>query len=60
MAMAASAGDVDRISALPDDLLHLILGFVRDAKSVVRTATLSRRWRRVWIYAQQHPSKTRR
>ncbi|XP_021308928.1 uncharacterized protein LOC8085284 [Sorghum bicolor] len=55
MAMAASAGDVDRISALPDDLLHLILGFVRDAKSVVRTATLSRRWRRVWIYAQQHP-----
>ena len=49
----ASVGDVDRISALPDDLLHLVLSFVRDAKAVTRTAALSRRWRRVWIYAQQ-------
>ena len=53
MAMADPAGDVDRISALPDDLLHFILSFVRDAKAVTRTAALSRRWRRVWIYAQQ-------
>jgi hypothetical protein len=49
----ASSGDVDQISALPDDLLHLILSFVRDAKAVTRTAALSRWWRRVWIYAQQ-------
>ncbi|RLN30056.1 hypothetical protein C2845_PM05G17720 [Panicum miliaceum] len=46
------SGDVDRISALPDDLLHLILTFVCEAKAVTRTAALSRRWRRVWIHAQ--------
>ncbi|RLN30609.1 hypothetical protein C2845_PM05G17750 [Panicum miliaceum] len=54
------AGDVDRISALPDDLLHLILTFVRDAKAITRTAGLSRWWRRVWIHAQHlHLSDTR-
>ncbi|KAG2620831.1 hypothetical protein PVAP13_3NG193926 [Panicum virgatum] len=50
--MSSLAGDVDRISALPDDLLHLILTFVCEAKEVTRTAVLSRRWRRVWIHAQ--------
>ncbi|KAL6649505.1 hypothetical protein ACP70R_013729 [Stipagrostis hirtigluma subsp. patula] len=47
-----SAGDLDRISALPDDLLHLILTFVREATAVTRTAALSQRWRRVWVHAR--------
>uniref|UniRef100_K3XRT2 F-box domain-containing protein n=1 Tax=Setaria italica TaxID=4555 RepID=K3XRT2_SETIT len=42
------AGDgVDRISALPVDLLHVILARLRRAQEVTRTAALSRRWRRV-------------
>lgn len=47
--MDGSAGD--RISALPDELLHVILGFLRDATDVTRTAVLSRRWRHVWVHA---------
>uniref|UniRef100_K3XQW4 F-box domain-containing protein n=1 Tax=Setaria italica TaxID=4555 RepID=K3XQW4_SETIT len=47
------AGDgVDRISALPGDLLHIILARLRRALEVTRTAALSRRWRRVWIHAR--------
>ncbi|XP_052150184.1 F-box/LRR-repeat protein 13-like [Oryza glaberrima] len=54
MAGGSSAGDVDRISDLPDDLLHLILSYVSDdAAEVTRTSVLSRRWRRVWIHAQK-------
>ncbi|WVZ56034.1 hypothetical protein U9M48_006620 [Paspalum notatum var. saurae] len=49
---AAAAAGVDRISELPDDLLHVILGFLHDATAASRTAVLSRRWRRVWIHAQ--------
>ncbi|OEL27267.1 hypothetical protein BAE44_0011715, partial [Dichanthelium oligosanthes] len=45
-------GDVDGISALPDDLLHLILGFLPDATAAARMAVLSRRWRHVWVHAQ--------
>nr|TKW11646.1 hypothetical protein SEVIR_6G245700v2 [Setaria viridis] len=45
-------GDLDRISALPDDLLHVILGFLADAHAVTSTAVLSRRWRRVWVHAK--------
>ncbi|TVU06704.1 hypothetical protein EJB05_49929, partial [Eragrostis curvula] len=48
-----AAGDVDRISALPDDLLHVILGFLPDANAAARTAVLARRWRRVWIHARR-------
>ncbi|RCV45848.1 hypothetical protein SETIT_9G486400v2 [Setaria italica] len=47
-----SAGDIDRISALPDDLLHAILAGVGEATAVTRTAVLSKRWRCVWIHAQ--------
>ncbi|PUZ52592.1 hypothetical protein GQ55_6G282800 [Panicum hallii var. hallii] len=43
---------MDRISALPDELLHVILGFVGDALAVTRTAALSRRWRHVWVHAK--------
>ena len=42
-----SDGGVDRISSLPDDLLHAILIRLRDA---ARTSVLSRRWRRVWAH----------
>ncbi|KAL6657884.1 hypothetical protein ACP70R_005664 [Stipagrostis hirtigluma subsp. patula] len=47
--VAVGGGGVDRISDLPDDLLHAILlrlpGGTADA---ARTSVLSRRWRRVW------------
>ncbi|GJN24421.1 hypothetical protein PR202_gb12159 [Eleusine coracana subsp. coracana] len=42
---------LDRISALPDELLHVILSFLGDAPAVTRTAALSRRWRHVWTGA---------
>jgi hypothetical protein len=45
-------GDLDRISALPDDLLHVILGRVGSAPVVTRTAVLSRRWRHVWRHSR--------
>ncbi|KAL6644397.1 hypothetical protein ACP70R_016005 [Stipagrostis hirtigluma subsp. patula] len=47
-----ASGDLDRISALPDYLLHLILTRVESAVSVTRTAVLSRRWRHVWVHAK--------
>ncbi|KAK1644102.1 hypothetical protein QYE76_061907 [Lolium multiflorum] len=37
----------DRLSALPDDLLHHTLGFI-EAGDAVRTCVLSRRWRHLW------------
>ncbi|CAO2042340.1 unnamed protein product [Urochloa humidicola] len=41
-----SSGE-DRLSALPDDLLHAILSSVK-ARQVVQTSVLSRRWRSLW------------
>ncbi|KAK1653187.1 hypothetical protein QYE76_070992 [Lolium multiflorum] len=41
------ASGVDRISALPDDVLHHVLGFL-PAQDVVQTCVLARRWRGVW------------
>ncbi|CAM0944933.1 unnamed protein product [Alopecurus aequalis] len=38
----------DRISLLPDDLLHRILSFL-STQDAIRTSVLSRRWQRVWI-----------
>ncbi|CAN1179660.1 FBD-associated F-box protein At5g18780 [Linum perenne] len=40
---------VDRLSDLPDCILHHILSFL-DTKSSIRTCILSRRWRCVWKY----------
>jgi hypothetical protein len=50
--MGGAAGDLDRISALPDDLLHVILGCAETAPAVTRTAVLSQRWRHAWCHAK--------
>jgi hypothetical protein len=46
---AASPPDAggDRISALPDDVLHHVLSFL-PAEDVMRTCLLARRWRHLW------------
>ena len=44
------AADRDRISGLPDDLLHDILIRLPGTADAARTSTLSRRWRRVWAH----------
>ncbi|CAN6381581.1 unnamed protein product [Urochloa humidicola] len=38
----------DRISALPDELLHAILARLGSPSTAVRTGVLSRRWRHLW------------
>ncbi|KAK3159962.1 hypothetical protein QOZ80_1BG0053400 [Eleusine coracana subsp. coracana] len=50
MAAAAEEEKEDRLSALPDDLLHAILRSV-PLKHAVRTAALSRRWAPLWLDA---------
>ncbi|CAN1339684.1 FBD-associated F-box protein At5g18780 [Linum perenne] len=44
------AASVDRLSYLPDVILHHIFSFL-DAKYVVQTSVLSRLWRCVWKHA---------
>ncbi|CAN0891467.1 F-box/LRR-repeat protein At3g58930 [Linum grandiflorum] len=41
---------MDRLSDLPDDILHHILSFLDDTRESVRTSVLSRRWTSVWKY----------
>lgn len=50
--MAAGAADEeeDRLSGLPDDVLHSILARL-PFKHAVRTSALSRRWPRLWLHA---------
>lgn len=38
----------DRISELPDSIIHHILGFLRCTKDVARTTVLSKNWKRVF------------
>uniref|UniRef100_A0A0E0HVI8 F-box domain-containing protein n=1 Tax=Oryza nivara TaxID=4536 RepID=A0A0E0HVI8_ORYNI len=45
-----AAAPVDRLSALPDTLLHHVMSFLK-AWEVVRTCVLSRRWRDLWASA---------
>jgi hypothetical protein len=42
------ASGTDRISGLPDDLLHNILLRLQSTNAAARTCVLSRRWRGVW------------
>ncbi|PWA37812.1 F-box domain, Leucine-rich repeat domain, L domain-like protein [Artemisia annua] len=39
--------EVDRLSSLPDDLIHKILSF-NDTVDAIKTSTLSSRWRFIW------------
>jgi hypothetical protein len=43
-------GGADRISDLPDHLLHRVLICLLSTDDAVRTSVLSRRWRRVWTH----------
>ncbi|KAJ4784251.1 F-box/RNI-like/FBD-like domains-containing protein [Rhynchospora pubera] len=42
-----SRGDVDRLSSLPDPLLHHIMSFM-PARRAVRLCVLSKRWKTLW------------
>ncbi|CAL5012062.1 unnamed protein product [Urochloa decumbens] len=48
-ASGAGAGGEDLLSALPDDVLILILLRLGTTAEAARTSALSRRWRRVWV-----------
>ncbi|GJY28159.1 F-box domain, cyclin-like protein [Tanacetum coccineum] len=43
----AKGEDEDRISNLPDDIIHRILSFL-DIKYAIQTSQLSRKWKHVW------------
>ncbi|KQJ93825.1 F-box/LRR-repeat protein At4g14103 [Brachypodium distachyon] len=47
-AMPAEASELDRLSALPDDLLQHVLGFLDTRQAVGQLSLLSRRWRHLW------------
>ncbi|GJN09488.1 hypothetical protein PR202_ga27500 [Eleusine coracana subsp. coracana] len=46
----AAAPELDRLSALPDALLHRVMSSLK-AWEVVRTCVLARRWRHLWASA---------
>ncbi|KAJ4836286.1 hypothetical protein Tsubulata_025796 [Turnera subulata] len=41
-------GEVDRLSNLPDFIIHQILGFLPDTKFAAQTCVLSKRWKNLW------------
>ncbi|CAN1852418.1 Putative F-box/LRR-repeat protein At5g02930 [Linum perenne] len=43
-----AAAAVDRISELPDEIIHLILGSLHPHELAARTSILSRRWLHLW------------
>lgn len=43
-------GSEDRISELPDAILHIVLSYL-NTEDAVRTSVLSKRWRGVWAHA---------
>ncbi|CAN6342628.1 unnamed protein product [Urochloa humidicola] len=47
-AVRRRAASDDRISTLPDEILHAILIRLASVPAAARTSVLSRRWRRVW------------
>ncbi|CAL4988988.1 unnamed protein product [Urochloa decumbens] len=47
---APPAEGIDRIGALPDEVIHHVLSFL-EAQDAVRTCVLARRWRYLWRYA---------
>lgn len=40
---------IDRISDLPDEILHQILSKLLSIKSIAQTSVLSKRWKHVWL-----------
>ncbi|TKY48233.1 F-box/FBD/LRR-repeat protein [Spatholobus suberectus] len=46
--MDPSVESVDRISPLPDHVIHHILSHLRNVKDAIRTSILSKRWRALW------------
>ncbi|KAK7261742.1 hypothetical protein RIF29_28061 [Crotalaria pallida] len=46
--MDQSDESMDRISLMPDHIIHRILSSLRNVKDVVRTSVLSKRWRFLW------------
>jgi hypothetical protein len=46
-ARTGSTSAEDRLSALPDALIHTIMSFLK-AHQVVRTCVLAKRWRHLW------------
>ncbi|KAK7325139.1 hypothetical protein VNO77_29241 [Canavalia gladiata] len=46
--MDQSVESMDRISQLPDHVIHHILSLLRNMKDAIRTSILSKRWRALW------------
>lgn len=47
--MEEGADTMDRISELPEHIIHHILSVLRCPKDVTRTSVLSKRWRSLWV-----------